>query len=56
MTDQVWYYAFIKKDGVRLPFYDRTFGYEPAATKWVNEDPLNRFITIKEDMPDDYYY
>lgn len=43
---QQWHYAYSCRPGDPIPVYERTFGYGPAAERWIEEDPANRFVMV----------
>lgn len=55
MSDYVHFYAFSTREGDPIPAYERTFGSEAAADRWIERDPTNRFVT-KGMVPKQFWY
>jgi hypothetical protein len=49
------FYAFSTRPGDPIPTYERTFGCEKAADRWVEEDPASRFVTVGM-VPKEFWY
>lgn len=49
------FYAFSTRPNNPVPFYERTFGREDAADRWVAEAPESRFVTVGM-LPEKYWY
>jgi hypothetical protein len=49
------FYAFSTRPRNPWPIYERTFGSEAAADRWVEASPGDRFVTIGI-LPDKYWY
>jgi hypothetical protein len=49
------FYAFSTRPDDPVPVYDRTFGSEEAADRWVEASPGDRFVTVGM-VPEKFWY
>lgn len=49
------FYAFSTRPNTPWPVYERTFGCEDAADRWVEASPGDRFVTVGM-LPEKYWY
>jgi hypothetical protein len=49
------FYAFSTRVGDPIPVYERTFGTEEAADRWIEGDPAKRFVTVGM-VPKKFFY